>query len=413
MAAGPSRAQTATQTPPRWDVTAATDVRFFSWQSDRGFPTRASGQDGGSGEELYIPFAVQTAGRLLNPDFALAMLVRGGWVYAKQSSGNLSGEVAASTDTQSSATLTYYGWNGIQPFVSLATNLPTGRSSLPGAAANARMDPDLVDIATFGEGFNIGPVVGFNLPITPTLVATFSAGYTWRGPFDRENTLDATDPNVQSPASINPGNVLALSSALAYKVGNWVISLNGSVAYETKTFENGAPLYKPGNRYVGGAAAAYTWADTSVTTVTAAVSHTNHNQVLFTGLSDLATETMNTNSNLYRVGVDHLYALVKDQLYVGPLGTFLYRDHNGYNAGTLQFVPEKERWTAGGQLRFASSPSVVWNARAEHIWTREDDDPAPGGQRFSFLANAFVPGSAVPTVSSQGWQFVVGVNAKF
>jgi hypothetical protein len=396
-----------------WMVTAASDIRYFTWQSDHGFPTRASGQNGGHGEELYLPFAAQAVGRLGNPDFGLELLARGGWVWARQSSGVLSGKVATSTDTQTSATLTYYGWRGLQPFVSLATNLPTGRASLPGLAANARMDPDLVDIATFGEGFNIGPTIGVTAPITPTLVATLSAGYTWRDPFSRENSLDATDPNVQSAVRVNPGDVLALTGVLAYKIGAWVVSLNGSVSLETKTTENGEALYQPGKRYVAGATVTYAWPDTGVTTLTAAASHSDRNKVLFSGASALVTETMNTNSNLYRVGLDHLYPVVKDRLYVGPLGTFLLRDHNGYSPGTLQFVPEKQRWTVGARMRYASAPNVVWNARMEHVWTREDDDPAPGGQRFSILANAFIPGSAVPVVSSTGWQFVVGINARF
>ena len=218
---------------------------------------------------------------------------------------------------------------------------------------------------------------------------------------------------MQSPAHISPGDVFTATGAVAYKVGAWVISLNGSVSLESKTSEDYAALYKPGTRYQGGTTVTYSWPDTGVTTFSAAASHSNRNEVLFTGASALMTETMNTNSNLYRFGIDHLFPVVKDQFYVGPLGTFLFRDNNGYNAGTLQFVPEKERWSTGGQMRYASGPNVVWNARVEHVWTRESDDTASGGQRFSVLANAFVPGSAVPIVSSEGWQFVAGVNAKF
>lgn len=396
-----------------WTVTTAADLRYFTWQSDRGYPPRASAASGGSGAELYAPFAAQASGRLANPDFKLDLIARGGYVWARQTSGTLSGEVSTMTDTQTGVTLTYYGWRGVQPFAALATNLPTGRSSLPGSAANARMDPDLVDIATFGEGFNVGPTLGVNVPITSTLVVTLSAGYTWRGAFNRENPLDATDPNVQSAAHINPGDVLTTTAAVAYKTGAWVITATGSVSFESKTIQNDMPFYKPGTRYIGSVTATYAWPDSGVTTLSAAAAHTDRNDVLFTGASDLIRETMNTNSDLYRIGIDHLFPVLKDRLYVGPLGTFLYRDHNGYNPTTLQFVPEKERWTAGGELRFAGAANVVWNARIEHVWTRESDDPAIGGQRFSVLANAFVPGSAVPIVSSDGWQFVAGVNAKF
>ena len=147
-----------------------------------------------------MPFALKSAGRLPNRDFNVELVARGGYVWARQSSGRLSGEVSTVTDTTTSVAVTYLGWQAIQPFASVATNLPTGRSALYGSAANARMDPDLVDIANFGEGFNIGPSIGVNIAVTGSLVLTVSAGYTWRGPFDRENGLDATDPNIQSPA---------------------------------------------------------------------------------------------------------------------------------------------------------------------------------------------------------------------
>ncbi len=390
----------------------ATDVRYFSWQSGRGYPTRAA-SGGGHGAELYVPYAIQASGRLPNRDFNVELLARGGWVWASQSSGPLSGEVSTATDTLASASVSYLGWKGVQPFASLVTNLPTGRSALYGSAANARMDPDLVDIASFGEGLNIGPSVGANVALASSLLLTFSAGYTWREPFNRENGLDATDPNVQTPTRIDPGDLFTATAGASYKSGAWVASLSGSISFESETDQGGASLYKPGTRYLGSAAVTYTWSDTGVTTFTAAASHTNRNKVLFVGVSDLIAETMNTNSNIYRAGLQHLFPVVKDKLYVGPLGTFLLRDHNGYDTATLQFVPEKQRWSAGMLVRFSSSPKVVWNARVERVWTHEDDDPAPGGQRFSVLANAFVPGSAVPIVSSTGWQLVAGVNVAF
>ena len=407
------QAQPAAPAVDPWTVTGATDVRYFSWKSDLGYPTRVAGGAGGSGSELYIPFALQTAGRLPNRDFNVELVARGGYVWARQSSGPLSGEVSTVTDTTTSAAVTYLGWQAIQPFASVVTNLPTGRSALYGSAANARMDPDLVDIANFGEGFNIGPSVGVNIAVTGSLLLTVSAGYTWRGPFDRENGLDATDPNIQSPARINPGDVFTVTAGASYKSGMWVATLNGSVSTETATDENGENLYKTGTRYLANAGLTYTWPDTGVTSFSASASHTDRNKVLFTGTPVLIGEIMNTNSNLYRVGLQHLFPVVQDKLYIGPLGSYLFRDHNGYEPTTLQFVPEKERWSTGALLRYGASPNVVWNARVEHVWTREDADPAPGSQRFSVLANAFVPGSAVPVVSSDGWQFVGGVNVRF
>src|SRR5438093_6748001 len=97
--------------PEPWHATISTEVRYFFWQSNRGFPTSVvPASDGGRGAEVYIPFAVQVVGRVTD-DFKLEFLTRGGWVWARQSTAGLSGEVATATDTVSSSTVTYLGLN--------------------------------------------------------------------------------------------------------------------------------------------------------------------------------------------------------------------------------------------------------------------------------------------------------------
>lgn len=407
---GAAVAQTPAQTvAARWEFTVATDFRYFSWEGTRGFPTRATGSPG-SGSQFYVPYAAQLVGKLPN-DFKLEVLGRGGWVWARQSTAGLSGEVATTTDTVGSATLTYLGFNGIQPFAAVSVNLPTGRSSLPGLSANARMDPDLVEISSYGEGFNIGPTLGINLPITPALVATASAGYTWRDPYNRENTLNATDPFTPTAVRVNPGEVTTATASLAYQSGPWAASISGSVSWESETTQNFRLLYRPGVRYLGTAILSYDWSGFGVTTLTASAAHSNRNQVLFLGAPDLIAEIFNTNSNVYRVGAQHLFPV--RQLWIGPAGSLVYRDQNGYDATTLQFVPEKERWGAGAVAKYSLTDTIVLNARVEHVWVHENERLAPNGGNFSVLANAFIPGSVVPNVSSTGWQAAGGFNAKF
>ena len=58
----------------------------------------------------------------------------------------------------------------------------------------------------------------------------------------------------------------------------------------------------------------------------------------------------------------------------------------------------------------ALSQNVTFNLRGEYVWTDEDDRPAPGNALFSVLANAFVAGSALPNISSQGWMVAAGIN---
>jgi opacity protein-like surface antigen len=398
-----------------WNTTLNSEVRYFSWQGNRGTPTSiAPTSGGGRGAELYVPYAIQIVGRP-SEDWKVELLGRGGWVWARQTTGGLSGEVATATDTVASGTVTYLGINGIQPFGSINLNLPTGQSALFGDAANARMDPDLVDIASFGEGLNVGPTIGFNLPITPSLILTTSVGYTWRGSYLREGTLSpipgSPPPTIQTPTQIEPGDALTVTQSAGFQVGPLSGKITGSITESRPTVENGVPLYQAGRRYLVTGTWSYNWPDIGVTTITAAAAHSDRNKVVFAAMpTTLATELSNTNSNVYRAGIQHLYPFT-ERFWAGPLGSFLFRDHNGYDPTTLQFVPAKERWSAGVVARFAASEHLTFNARVEHVWTHENENPAPKVDAFN--NNVPVVIDTVPVVSSRGWQFVVGALGKY
>jgi hypothetical protein len=403
----------------RWSAVFASEARFYSWRSSRGSPTSINDSPG-RGSQVYVPYALQLVGSP-NDSFKVELLGRGGWVHAKQTTFGVSGDVATITDTVASGTVTYLGSPGIQPFLSLNLNIPTGKAALFGSSANARMDPDLVEIGSYGEGWNVGPSVGFNHPISSSLVLTVAAGQTWRGAFERESSLVALPVSElvgnervpQQPARLDPGDIFTVTASLSYASGPWSASVQGLLSEETTTIEDGVALYKGGRRYYANAVLGYQWPGSwGATTFTASFSHSNRNDVRFLGASQLATEPFNTNSNLYRVGIQHLWS-VGHALWLGPAGSYLTRDRNTYDAGTLQFVPAKERYAAGLLMQAVATQAVSFTLRAEHIWTREGERPAADGQMFSVLANGWVLGAAVPVVSSTGWQIAGGFSARF
>jgi hypothetical protein len=356
-----------------------------------------------------------------NDLFKVEIVGRGGWVKANQFTPGLSGEVATATDTVASGTITYLGWNGVQPFVAVQTNLPTGRSALFGPPANARMDPDLVELSTFGEGFNIGPTVGLAFPISTSLVLATSAGYTWRGPFLREASLTATPPITQVPTDLNPGNNLTLTGSATFKAGELSGRLIGSFSKETATDQNGTQLLRAGDRYLVSGALSYAWPETpdekpfgakswGVTTLKASAAHGSRNDILIAGASALTQELVNSNSNVFRVSVQHLYP-VGQLAAVGPTGSVLFRDRNGYDSATLQFVPKKVRWSAGLLASYVPNDTVTFTASVEGVWTHEDENPSDGS-KFSVTANDFVPAFAAPVVSSAALQATLGITVK-
>jgi hypothetical protein len=404
----------------RWTTIFSTETRYYSWHNNF-VPPDTTGIGPGRGWEVYIPFAIQLTGKPVD-DLNIDFVARGGWVKAAQTTIGLSGEVATTTDTAMSATATYLGWRGIQPFAAVSANLPTGKSALFGTQVNARMDPDLVEISTFGEGYNIGPSFGLNFPVAGSLLFTTSVGYTWRGPFDRESAFSTLPPGVD-PAlvanlvsiiptqTINPGEDTTVTGAINYGTTLFSIGLTGSASWESPTIIRDHPVFRPGLRYLLALQSAYKWPEKwGVTELSAAVAHSNRNKVPRRDVTELKLEDLNSNSNVYRVGLQHLFPI--EQFQVGPTVSFLYRDHNGYNSTTLQFVPQKTRWAAGMFAQYAANQTVTLNARIEHVWIHENESPTTGGEKLDVLARSLIPASTVPAISGTAWQTSLGINIK-
>jgi hypothetical protein len=401
-ASAQDRATDPTSTP--WTATFSSDLRYFSWRSNRGSPPFSP--ERGSGSQIYTPYALEIIGQP-NDAWKVSVLGRGGYVHARQSTAGQAGEVNTLTDTVASGTITYLGLTGLQPFVSLNLNLPTGRAALFGSSANARMDPDLVEIASFGEGLNVGPTVGFNLPVNNALMLTGSVGYTRRGSFDRE-----ADPVLPITSNLRPGETLTVTGSIAYQSDRFASRITGTISGETATRQDGIAVVQAGQRLLFAGLFAYAWpADWGQTTLNTSFAHSGRNKVRLPDASALVTEAFNANSNLYRIGIEHMFEAGPWEL--GPTGSFLYRDNNGYDPTTLQFVPAKARWAAGATARYAISESIALNTRLEHVWIREGDRPAPDGVLFSVLLNDFVAAVPVPVISGTGWQASVGVNVRF
>ena len=385
-----------------WDFTVNQEVRYFSWSSTpRGFPTSLA--PGGHGTEVYAPLAYQAVGRV-SEDIKLELFARGGYVSARQSIGGVSGQVSTTTDTMLSATATYYGWNGFQPFLSVNVNAPTGKTALFGLSARARMDSDLVDLPTFGEGWNVGPTLGVIVPLTDSLFLSFGAGYTNRGPYDREAFPDPVT-GAQGVIRLDPSDVFTGNASIDYQVG--ALSLRGAASYsvESNTLIDGALFYKSGNRYFLSGTAAYAWNDSWTSSVSATFSHSDRNQVAVFGLPGLVVETFNSNNNVVRVAADSTYK--NGALAVGPTVSYLQRDHNAYDPVANQFVAAKTRWGAGGVLFYTVNKQATLSVRAERIWIHEDDNPA------KVVGIFVIPGSAIPAVASNGWMLSLGGVVNF
>src|ERR1700682_5732656 len=182
----------------RWTVTFDSNVSYFATKTTVGNnPIMHS-------NVTYVPMGFGLVGNP-NDDWKIELGVRSGWQDIHTISGHNPGVIfgffntnySGWIDTTVSNTITYLGFNGFQPFVSMNINVPTGHSFVPGVAGASASEPDITQIAGFGTGWNYGPTLGVNIPFTKDLILTLSAGFTAREHFLR--------PGTPPPAPKQPG----------------------------------------------------------------------------------------------------------------------------------------------------------------------------------------------------------------
>jgi hypothetical protein len=283
-------------------------------------------------------------------------------------------------------------------------NAPTGTSALYGTSAFARMDADLVDIPTFGEGWNVGPTAGVNIALAKSVLASFGVGYTYRGPFDREGAVDPATL-VQGTTRLDPGDTTTVNATLAAEHGPLVAKLSGAYTWESRTRLNGQSFYKSGDRYMLSGSATHQWDRFWSSTVSAIYSHFSKNKVAIFGIPELVVEQFNSNSDVTKVILETTYR--QDAFSIGPVGSYMRRDKNAWSPIAFLFLPAKIRWSAGGAAAYAITPKATLRARVEHVWTKEDENEQ------KVITGIPLAGTAVPAVSSTGLICSLGGTFQF
>jgi hypothetical protein len=388
-----------------WNISYNSEIRYFSWQNTRGFPTDVAPLVGtGHGTQVYAPMSLSLTGNP-SPNWKFDFVVRGGFVSSSQTTSGERGSVDIPVDTQLSGTVTYNGFTGFQPFVAMLINAPTGSSALLGSARFARMDGDLVDQGTYGEGWNFGPTAGVNIPLAQSLILTLSGGYTNRNPFNKESANPITGL-ITDTVSIKNGDEATVTAALGYAQGP--LSLQGSASHSWDQVSQSSQFgmqdfnrYRVGPRTTISGSGSYAFDAMWSVYANGFWTHTQKNDVLDMSGMALITEPFNSNSNLFRVntGVNHKFA---NGVTVGPIASFLFRDVNGYDPTTFSFVPAKTRYAVGGTASYSVTNKININGKLERVWIREDMNPGPP---------AFAP--IVPFMSGDAWAAVAGATVNF
>ena len=359
----PTKAAKQESFDKRWQITLDGQPTYFAGNGPGASTTR----------QIFTPVGMQLVA-IPTDEWKVELGARSGYVDIKQGTDAFKQHFGGWTDTSLTGTITYYGINGFLPFVSVATNLPTGTTVLLGPQGAAKPDADVFQIPGFGEGLNIGPTVGVNIPITKDLLVSTGVGYTHRGGFDRDGLFVFVPPPAhQTLQHIQPGGVLTGNASIGYQSGP--LSLQGSASYslEEATYIDDMVAFKTGNRATVSGGVGYAWIESLSSKLSASFSHINHNGVVNAPSIILMVEPFNSNSDVTTVTFDTTYKI--GMFAIGPTAGYLYRNHNGYDQDTLQFLPAKTKWSAGGTAQYAVTKQASFNARAEYIWLTTADGP--------------------------------------
>jgi opacity protein-like surface antigen len=417
-ASGPDAAYAAYLKAPPLPVRAGTfsaftnsEVRYSSWNGTRGSNIFAA--DRGSGYQVYAP--TTTGFNYEVPELKLESRFKGGYVYANHSTPNQLAIYNGPIDTQATFNATFLNFETIKPTLGVALNLPTGNSFLPGNERFARMDPDLVDVGSYGVGFNVNPTAGFVVGINESTALSLSAGYAWQGAFTKEAVeLGVTPSNFlisifDARQRVKPGDTFTANANLTSSVGKNLLLL-ASFAYmaESKLTIDGIPSGRAGGRYISNLTANYQIDERWALALNGSWSFQEKNEIS-NFLDGLVADPKNSNSHLLIGSFEPSYQLT-DRLRLAVNYSVLYRNENFYNQLEDQFSPAKLKHTAGISATYAIAPNASIDLRGSHSWVRQNDGPLlvttilPPPPAFALLP---------PTMTFEVWAASIGATMTF
>ena len=203
---------------------------IFDWWKDT---------EGNQGRQFYVP--IKAEGR--HGDISLSLLTAYGYTHFDGVSQPLSlfftpptkedRSLAHFLDTKLNFSYEIVGKLPVDILLGLDFNLPTGKTDFRAKDLAAIMDPDLISINNFGEGFNFNPTLSLAKELG-NWVLGMSAGYLWRGKYDFGFTQEIPY-FAREIKDYDPGDIFDVNAEVRYYVSsNWQGRLFGNYTWYGK-----------------------------------------------------------------------------------------------------------------------------------------------------------------------------------
>lgn len=321
---------------PKGEIAQQVNYKFWSLDG-----TAAEGWQAVAPLDLTYSVGFSAKTRL---DFA----ARAAWVVSENLTPLDSGRVSGFSDTVAGVTLVMEASPTFQPFITLDLNIPTGITALKGSDKSAVMDPDLVDLVRFGEGFNVNLSAGAVFLISETSWSVTAAiGWNMRGAYVADgDTGELFDPGDQLTALLR---AQYLSDTIYGAV---------SVQYfdEDVSTIDGFDYFNPGDQIEVNAEITYVLDE--VQSVSASVFYTTSGRNAYHNFFSDAVIEENVDGNGDYVFGQIAYSRVLSETVSATIAaTYGVRTENDYVAADDLFIPSRS----------------YWNIRASADWT------LPGG----------------------------------
>ena len=418
---------------------AESEARFSSWRGTRG--SNIFDPAPGKGSQFYSPFTVGFDQQV--PDSYRAQVrAKSGYVHSSHRTPGQEASIDTMVDTQVTVTVTNLANESYRTFVGVALNLPTGETFLPNNKRLTRMDPDLVDVGSYGAGINVNPTVGLVFALTENTGVSVSAGYSWQGSFTREALnpasippcpvavviCPAVTPRFDLSTTIDPGDVFTANLNTSSIYEN--LAIKNSVAFmsETTLKQDGIPVGRKGLRLAANSAFTYrfdprwtivlngSWSFAGKDKVARSYITVPHDPVVPPVTPPVTTETIepllrepkNSNSHVVIGSVEPIYALT-ERMNVAANYSVLWRSKNSYDFIEDRFVPAKLKQSVGGSLTYLVTPMSSVSLRGSHFWVHID-----AGQFQSFGSTSDPgPGFFPPSLHYTGWTAAMSGKIQF
>lgn len=334
------------------DIDVQTGINTNWWDSDTN----------DRGNQTYVPVTIDAA----HGDFFLRVLTA--FVSTRIDPSDASeNSLATAVDTKLNFSYAMVEKWPVDILFGLDFNLPTGMTDLDSEERRMLLDPDLVTISRYGEGFNVNPTITMAKQGDRWGVGV-GVGYLWRGEYDFSDT--ATD--------FDPGDIFNVTAEGIYAFTDaWQGRLFGEAAWYGSDELGIQDYYREGDFILAGLGV-----DFFQTRWDAALSA----QSIFRGKSEFQTANLQLATEDRAGYGDEYLADLTVRFLLNPETTLSSRLYylmvlkNDYNENDPSFIDEKQKLSLGLSLLRQFSPQFSGRIGLEGFlldqgrnWYHDDD----------------------------------------